>query len=99
MDTLSKLLGGRCELVVGATEFTVPTGFVAYAAIVRVDGTIVAAVKERATQLAAASVTGKTWQSVALKAMDYIPFEKPVTSITLTGATDSVFLYLEPKNY
>lgn len=98
MRELSKLTGGsRQELVVGSTEFVCPAGFAAFACRVRVDGTDIATLDEVRTKgTAAVEVTTKTWQNVALAAGDEIFFEYPVTAITLTNATDSVFLYLEP---
>lgn len=98
MDALNRVIGGRMETVVGATEFVVPTGYAAYGCTIQVDGTIIAAIKERTGSAAAVAKTDKTWM-VAKNAGNYISFEFPVTAITLTGATDSVDLHLEPKTF
>jgi hypothetical protein len=45
-----------------------------------------------------AAVANTELVDISLIVQDYIPFPNPVTSITLTGATDSVALYLEPYN-
>ncbi len=99
MNELNRIVGKRAEMVVGATKFTIPTGFSAYAMVVRVDGTIVATLSEMRGNAAAVAVTTKTWEGIALIKGDYVPFEFPVVDITLTGATDSVILYLESNSF
>jgi len=77
-------------LVVGLAETAMPAGYNCYAMIVRVDGTIIASVT-----IDGSAVTDLSWEDVALQNGDYIPLETPLTSITLTGAADSVWCYLQ----
>jgi hypothetical protein len=98
MDAQNRMIGGRMETVVGATEFVIPTGYAAYGCTIQVDGTIIKEIKERTGSTAAVAKTNKTWM-IAKNTGNYISFEFPVTAITLTGATDSVDLYLEPKTF
>jgi hypothetical protein len=77
-------------MVVGHSATAMPTGYKCYAVIIRVDSTAIASVT-----ISGAAVTNLSWETVALLRGDYIPFETPITSITLTNDTDSVFCYLE----
>ncbi len=98
MNELKKLAGGsRQELVVGSTKYNIPSGFAAYALRVRVDETNIAAIEEvRSKGAEAVEVTDKSWQGEDLMSGEEIFFEHPIRSITLTNATDSIFLYLRP---
>ena len=99
MDKLSEILGGaRQEFYRGAGPHTPPAGFAFYAITVRVAATNIASLNEvRKKGDTAVTVTTKTWQGHAyLLDGDYIHFEFPVTSITLTNAGDSIFAYCIP---
>lgn len=98
MDNIGKLLGGsRQELIVGSTKWSAPAGFAAFYCKVRVDATKIATLDEvRVKGAAAVAVTTKTWEDKDLLAGDEILFEYPVTSITLTNAGDSLWVYLVP---
>jgi len=78
-------------MVVGHTATAMPTGFKCYAVVIRIDDTAIASVT-----VSGAAVTNLSWEGVALKRSDYIPFATPITSITLTNDADSVFCYLMP---
>jgi hypothetical protein len=97
MDTNDKLLGihGR-QTVVGNAATPVKTGRTAYGLTVRSAGATIAAYTDKngntITTTAADSNVG-----IALDAGEFIPFETPISSITLTGASDSVALWLTAK--
>ena len=97
MDVLKNLLGGQCQIVVGADATPVKTGYRAYGCMVRVDDTQIKSVTKVETNDGTESVvTDESWESVALKAgIDYISFEDMINSITLNAAGDSVMLFLE----
>jgi hypothetical protein len=93
MDASSRLIGEKCQIVVGHTATPITTGYQAYACKVRIDDTQIKSITETGGNV----VTDESWQSVALKAgIDYIPFSNGITSITLNADADSVILYLEP---
>jgi hypothetical protein len=99
MNTLEKMLGAKgCYLIVGDSEKEMPVGYAAYGAVVGIDDTEISTLDHliagTPTELADA-----TWESVALKQGDFIPFEYPVVAITLTNATDRLFCYLEETDY
>jgi len=77
-------------MVVGASATPMTTGYKCYSVVIRVDDTQI-----KSVTISGAAVTNKLWESVALKRGDYIPFDVPITSITLNAAGDSVFCYLE----
>jgi len=96
MNTLDKLIGTNgCYYVLGDTTVLLPTGYAAYGMVVNVDDTEVTEVEQLVAGVPE-TLDDATWEGVALTRGDYIPFINPVISITLTNATDSVFLYLEP---
>ena len=95
-----KLIGSDgCEIVVGATPYVVPVGYVAYACSVRVDGTMIKSITQLKGNVSTI-ITTKSWENISLLAgVDYIPFQYPITSITLNGTLDSVTLWLESIYY
>jgi hypothetical protein len=101
MNNELKLLGGsRQELYTGVGAHTPPSGFAFYGIKVRVAAstTLIASLSEKRSKNAVAVVvTNKTWEgTVGLVEGDFINFEYPVTSITLTNATDSIWAYCIP---
>lgn len=78
-------------LVAGSSATAMTTGYKCYAVVVRTDDTQI-----KSVTISGAAVTNASWESVALKRGDYIPFATSITSITLNAAGDSVFCYLEP---
>ena len=104
MDTNDKLLGlhGR-HTVVGAAKTPISDkGAVnglsrtAYGLTVRVDGTIIAAYTDVNGNIISTTAADSN-VGIALNNGEFIPFEVPIASITLTGATDSVALWLTAK--
>ncbi len=98
MDIDGRMIGvAGCQLVVGIGPTAVKTGYQAYGAMVRVDNTQIMSVNKIETDTNASGVvTDESWQAKDLKAsIDYIPFEDPITSITLASAAHSVMLFLE----
>ena len=91
------MVQGR-NFIVGQGRTPPPAGFAFYAITVRVAATNIASLNEvRKKGDTAVTVTTKTWQGHAyLLDGDYIHFEFPVTSITLTNAADSIFAYCIP---
>lgn len=94
MDTEEKSIGthGR-QTVVGASATPVKTGYVAYGCTVRVDSTQIKSWTDQEGSI----VTNDSNENITLNNMEYIPFEIPITSITLNSASDSVALWLSPK--
>jgi hypothetical protein len=99
---MDKLLGGKKQILhTGSTEWTAPDGFAAYGIGIRVDATEIATLDELRSgrDKAATANTGYSWMGVAtLLAGESIIFEHPVTAITLTNATDSIWIYCEYLN-
>ena len=100
MDAENKLLGSKPQLIVGVGPHTVLSGYKCYACKVRVNDTqIKSYTKIENDNGEVEVVTDDTFENVALIAgVDYIPFEDPITSITLNSATDSLMLFLERLN-
>jgi hypothetical protein len=97
MDSSSKLLGSKCQIVVGVGPHAVLTGYAAYGIYVRVADTQIKSVtKVESDTAVAGAVTDETWESKALIAGEYISLEDQITSITLNAAADSVTLFLQP---
>jgi len=99
MDELHKLRGGaRQEYYIGVGPHVPPAGFAFYGITIRVTATTIASISEKQfSNAAAVAITDKTWEGKTdLQPFEYINFEFPVTSITLTNATDSIFAYCEP---
>lgn len=97
MNTDDKLLGlhGR-QTVVGAAATPIANGRKAYGLTVRVDGTIIAAYTDKNGNVVNTTALDSNI-GVALNNNEFVPFETPIASITLTGASDSVALWLTAK--
>lgn len=93
MDIQSKIIGseGR-QTVVGVGPTAVKTGFKAFGCSVRVDDTQIKSMTQSGV-----AVTTDSNENIALKANEYVPFNPPISSITLNGASDSVALWLIPN--
>jgi len=88
---MNKILGTRgCQIVVGVGPHAVKTGYKAYALVVRVAGTQIKSMTQSGV-----AVTDESFENVALILNEYLPLEKPLTSITLNAAGDSVIMYLQ----
>lgn len=98
MNADSKILGSKCQLVVGVGPTAIISGYKAYACKIRIDATqIKSYTKIESDDGSVSVVTDDSWESVALIAGEYIPFEDSITSITLNAAGDSVMLFLEAR--
>jgi hypothetical protein len=93
MDIESKIIGseGR-QTVVGVGPHAIKTGFKAYGCSVRVDAT---QIKSWTTQSGDVVIADSN-ENVALIVNEYIPFNPPITSVTLNAVGDSVALWLQP---
>jgi hypothetical protein len=101
LSELGKLVGSNgCQIVTASGPTAVKTGYKAYAAIVRVDNTVITSVTKIETDTGASGVvTGESWMNANLLAgIDFVPFEDPITSITLASSTNSVMLLLDKLN-
>jgi hypothetical protein len=99
MTTQEKLLGGaRQEYYIGVGPHVPPTGFAFYGINIRVAATTIASISEKQSpEKAAVAITNKTWEGKTdLQPNEFINFEFPVTSITLTNAGDSIWAYCLP---
>ena len=96
MEPIRKLLGEQCQIANGGTT-AVKEGYRAYGAMVRVDNTqILSVTKVESDDGTVSEVTDESWENVDLLAgIDYVSFEDPITSITLSTGTSSVMLFLE----
>ena len=97
MNAEDKLLGvhGR-QTVVGAAATPIKLGTssrTAYGLTVRVDGTIIASYTDKNGNIVSTTVADSN-VGIALNNGEYVPFETPIASITLTGVADSVALWL-----
>jgi hypothetical protein len=99
MNTLEKLLGNKgCYLIVGSDPTLLPTGYAAYAVVVRIDDTEITEVDEIIAG-ERQTLDDATWEGVAFLQGEFIPFANPVVSFTLTNETDSVLCYLQPTDW
>jgi hypothetical protein len=100
MQNDDKLLGshGR-QTVVGSAATPVKLGSsvrTAYGLTIRVDGTIIASYTDKNGNVVSTTAADSN-VGIALNNGEYVPFETPIASITLTGASDSVALWLTVK--
>jgi len=92
MEIENKIIGseGR-QTVVGVGPHAVKTGYKAYGCSVRVDATQIKSITQSGV-----AVVDDSNENIALIVNEYIPFNPPITSITLNGLNDSVALWLQP---
>ena len=96
-DKTQRIVGGiGSEVVVGAAAFDlVARNKRCYAITVRTQGTIIAAINIQNPGQAAPVAFVPTWATIVLNQGDYFVSDFPITSITLTAATDSVTLHCD----
>ena len=92
----SKLLGcTRQVLLTGSGQQFIPGGMQCWGIAMRVDATEITTVTENKNG-SPNVVTNYSWESVTtLLAGDFIMLETPITDLTLTNATDSIWCYCE----
>lgn len=101
MNPQSKMLGGaRQEYYIGVGPHVAPSGFSFFGIKIRIAATTIASISEKQSKdKDAVAVTSKSWEGKTdFEANEFIYFEFPVTSITLTNAGDSIWAYCEPNN-
>jgi hypothetical protein len=97
MEPIVKLLGKQCQLIAASGAHSVLEGYRAYSLKVRTDNTQITSVTKIEGDTGVEEVVSSySWQNVNLLAgIDYVPFEDPITAITLGSGTPSVMLFLE----
>ena len=92
MNPEDKLLAirGR-QTVVGVGPHDVKEDFLAYGCSVRVADTQIKSITQSGV-----AVTDDTNENIALIVHEYIPFDPPISAITLNAGADSVALWLQP---
>ena len=93
-QTVRIIGGSESQVVVGVAAFPVRNRMRAYALTVRTQGTIIAAIAVTDPN-GVARAYAPTWLGIALNQGDYFVSQFPITTITLTAATDSVTLHCD----
>ena len=95
-NEVKRINGGTLsQVVVGAGANVIAARNRGYAVVIRVEGTIIAAMLTQCRDQAAPIANAPTWLGIALHAGEYYTCTSPLQSITLTGAADSVIVYAD----
>ena len=100
MENQLEKLSGRWgdDIVVGNALFTAPDKMAISSISVRVDGTVIQALKQDATKTAVLANVESTFKSpaVVLNNGEWHPFVNNITAIQLTNSADSVTVWYKP---